>query len=343
MLKTKSLACLLLVATVMVTVFSSTFQISARNQSQQTRKAEQFIYLAARAKEKVSELTAFIQQIEDGIEIPENITQLIEEANAKLETAQTELNVTLAKEAMQIYRKVFGQLHTLLGEGGVDIETHEQAKGLFVAINRTYERIARINDTITQIIERFEDLDPEVQTYLSWVKGNLTEAAENLAKAENALLLEPPNVVWAAHNLTEANKNISEAFAALRQIAGWTDHWRIENFLRCINRTRERVHEALNRAIRQGKNVTALLESLGYTDENDDGSVTDDFLRHIQNLINSAEDEQGTSQNAIKDLNMLRKMLNEVHKEMAKHGVSGGKGNSNGNKGNGQPKNGGHP
>jgi len=317
MLKTKSLACLLLVATVMVTVFPPTFQISTRNQSQQTRKAEQFIYLAARAKEKVSELTAFIQQIEDGIEIPENITQLIEEANAKLETAQTELNVTLAKEAMQIYRKVFGQLHTLLGEGGVDTETHEQAEGLFVAINRTYERIARINDTITQIIERFEDLDPEVQTYLSWVEGNLTEAAENLAKAENALLLEPPNVVWAAHNLTEANKNIKEAFAALRKVAGWTDFWRIENFLRCINRTRERVHEALktrervhealNRAIRQGKNVTALLESLGYTDENGDGSVTDDFLRHVQNLINSAGDEQGTARNAIKDLNMLRK------------------------------------
>jgi len=294
-LRNKKVACLILVATLLVAL--SSFLVITYAQ-QQNEREQSFMEMAIQARERAYELRDLVMG-EIG-NISGEIEDLLNEADALL----GEGNIQKATEAMNKYRNAYRHLHLYLEQYGVDMETAEKAKGILVAVNRTYAGIERLNNTMNTINSTLDVTDPnyeQVQTYLEWGWENLTEAADNLNLANQSLYLEPPNIIWAAHNLTEANQNIQEAYASLKLIACWTNHWRIRNFLGELNKTRERIRE---RHQQGGFNLTALLEELGYTS-------LEDFHQEIDELMENAQQRMEIRE-AVQDMWTIMEKLREM-------------------------------
>ena len=254
--------------------------------------------MAIQARERAYELRDFIMGRIGNIS--GEIEAILNEADALL----AEGNIQKAIEAMNQYRNAYRHLHRFLEQHGVDMETPEKAKGILVAVNRTYARIERLNNTMNTINSTLDVTDPsyeQVQRYLEWGWKNLTEAADNLNLANQSLYLEPPNITWAAHNLTEANQNIQEAHASLKLLACWTNRWRIRNFLGELNRTRERIRE---RHQQGGFNLTALLEELGY-------ASLEDFHQEIDELMENAQQRMEIRE-AVQDMWAIMNKLREM-------------------------------
>jgi len=288
------------VATLLVTLspFLMITYAQQQNQGQQNEGEQRFMEMAIQARERAYELRDFIM---GGIgNISGEIEDLLNEADALL----AEGNIQKAIEAMNKYRNAYRHLHRFLEQHGVDMETPEKAKGILVAVNRTYARIERLNNTMNTINSTLDVTDPsyeQVQRYLEWGWKNLTEAADNLNLANQSLYLEPPNITWAAHNLTEANQNIQEAHASLKLLACWTNRWRIRNFLGELNRTRERIRE---RHQQGGFNLTALLEELGY-------ASLEDFHQEIDELMENAQQRMEIRE-AVQDMWTIMNKLREM-------------------------------
>jgi hypothetical protein len=241
----------------------------------------------------------------------ENIGSLPDEIEDLLEQADTLLaggNIQNAIQAMNNYRKTYGQLHQFLEQHGVDIEATEKARGILVAINRTYTRIDRINNTINRINNTLDEEDPnyeQIQLYLNWGWDNLTEATYNLEQANNSMYIEPPNVTWATQNLTEANKNIQETINSLRMIAKEFNRWRLEIFLGKINQIKEGLGEQIQQRLQQGI-LGDLLENFGYAN-------LEDFKQTIEDLIQNAREKAENIQEAVQDLRAIMAKLHEIN------------------------------
>ena len=304
MLRNKKVVSLILVATLLVTLspFLVVIYAQPNSQEQQNVREQMFMEIATRTRERAYELRALV------IEEVGNITSEIEDLLNEADTLLAEGSIQKAIEAMNKYRNAYRHLHRYLEQHGVDTETPEKARGILVAINRTYTRIERLNSTINAVNSTLDETNPnydQVKTYLEWGWENLTEAVGNLELANQSLYLEPPNVTWAAHNLTEANKNIQEAHTALKLIACWTNHWRIRNFLGALNRTRERIRERLQQG---GFNLTAVLEKLGYTS-------LEDFHQEIDALMENAKQKMEIGE-AVQDMWTIREKLREMDLEL---------------------------
>jgi len=291
-------------ATLLVTLspFLVVIYAQPNNQVQQNVREQMFMETATRTRERAYELRdAVIEKIGS---IPSEIEDLLNEADTLL----AEGSIQKAIQAMSKYRNAYRQLHRYLEQHGVDTEAPEKARGILVAINRTYARIVRLNNTINAVNSTLDETDPnygKVKTYLEWGWENLTEAVDSLELANQSLYLEPPNVTWAAHNLTEANKNIQEAHTALKLIACWTNYRRIRNFLGALNRTRERIRVRIQERLQQGGfNLTALLEKLGYT-------RIEDFHEEIDGLMENARQRMEIRE-AIQDMWSIIAKLREM-------------------------------
>jgi len=254
--------------------------------------------VAIQARERAYELRDLV--IEKIGNIPDEIEDFLNEADILL----AEGNIQKAIEAMNKYRNAYRYLYRYLEQHGVDIETPETARGIMVAINRTYTRIERLNNTINVINSTLDKTDPnydQVKAYLEWGWGNLTEATDNLNLANYSLNLESPNIIWATNNLTESNRNIQEAHTALELIACWTNQWRIRNFLGELNRTRERIRERIQQG---GFDLGAILEKLGYTSLEDFEQAIDGLMENTQQRIEIRE--------AVQELWTIREKLREM-------------------------------
>ncbi|MEM2111164.1 MAG: hypothetical protein QXX08_04725 [Candidatus Bathyarchaeia archaeon] len=287
---------------------ASVIPIAAVNaQSEPQSRVDNFIELVKIVQGKIVELKSYVE--EGGITIPDEINNIITEADNKLAEADTTMDIELAKEAMRLYREAFRLLHNLLTE-----DEEEIIFGLRVAIERAYREIDRLQDIVDHI-GQIESNPPDVEEYLSWIEGNLTQANANLTEAVNALDLSTPDIEDAANNLTEAKKNIADAFKALRLIAKWTICWRFENFVRNMERFRERIRARLWFAHRNGVNVGALLEGLGFTDKDGDQDVDiDDYKLTIEQLVNTTKAKPLTE--AVEDFKDIRQMIMNVHQAL---------------------------
>ena len=304
MLRNKKVVSLILMATLLVTLspFLVVIYAQPNSQEQQNVNEQMFMEIATQTRERAYELRDLV--VEEIGSIPSEIEDLLNEADALL----AEGSIQKAIQAMNKYRNAYRHSHRYLEQHGVDTETPEKARGILVAINRTFARIDRLNNTINAVNSTLDETNPnyeKVKTYLEWGWENLTEAVDNLELANQSLYLEPPNVTWAAHNLTEANKNIQEAHTALKLIACWTNHWRIRNFLGTLNRTRERIQERLQQG---GFNLTAILEKLGYTS-------LEDFHEEIDGLMENARQRMEIRE-AVQDMWTIREKLREMDLEL---------------------------
>lgn len=264
--------------------------------NQKGERFEKFKGLVEKAYVKVGDLVERIQGIE-GIDLSE-LAALIEpfEGFTDVESYLVGIiDVESAKEAMITLRRLYGELHTFLGESDVDTESGAKALGLLTAINRTYERINRLRNVVDQI-------SAEGVPYVGWVEGNLSYAEGNLTAALVALELTPPNMEWATGNKTQANKNIQQAFAALRLIANWNNQWRVESFLRGIVKSYERTEEMLERAEGQGIDVEELKALLQVVKEDIEG------VRSI--------DWDGIK-DAIEEINAIKEGIKEIRQALA--------------------------
>lgn len=295
---------LILVATLLVTLspFLMVIHAQPQYQEQQNVREQKFMETALQARERTYDLRDFV--VEEIGNIPDEVEDLLNEADALL----AEDTIQKALEAMSQYRNAYQHLHRYLVQNGVDTETPEKARSLLIAINRTYLRIERLNNTMYAISSSLDEADPyyeEVTVYLEWGWGNLTEAAYSLSLANQSFYLEPPNITWAAHNLTEANKNVQEAHVALRLIACWTNQWRIRKFLGELDRIRERIRGRLQQG---GFNLTDILEKLGYTS-------LEDFEQTIDGLVENAQ-QRMEIQEAVQELWTIREKLREMDQEL---------------------------
>ncbi|MCK5644677.1 MAG: hypothetical protein KAJ19_28015 [Gammaproteobacteria bacterium] len=300
MLRNKTGVSLILVATflVMVSPLFMVIYAQAQNPEQQNVREQKFMEVAIQARERAYELRDLV--IEKIGNIPDEIEDLLNEADILL----AEGNIQKAIEAMNKYRNAYRYLYRYLEQHGVDIETPETARGIMVAINRTYTRIERLNNTINVINSTLDKTDPnydQVKAYLEWGWGNLTEATDNLNLANYSLNLESPNIIWTTNNLTESNRNIQEAHTALGLIACWTNQWRIRNFLGELNRTRERIRERIQQG---GFDLGAILEKLGY-------ASLEDFEQAIDGLMENAQQRMEIRE-AVQELWTIREKLREM-------------------------------
>jgi tetratricopeptide (TPR) repeat protein len=273
-----------------------------QNPELQNVREQKFMEAAIQARERAYELRDLgIEKIGN---IPDEIEDLLNEADILL----AEGNIQKAIEAMNKYRNAYRYLYCYLEQHGVDIETTETARGIIVAINRTYTRIERLNNTINVINSTLDKTDSnydQVKVYLEWGWGNLTEAADNLNLANYSLNLESPNIIWVTNNLTESNRNIQEAHTALKLIACWTNQWRIRNFLGEQNRTRERIRKRIQQG---GFDLGVILEKLGYTS-------LEDFEQTIDVLMENAQQRMEIRE-AVQELWTIREKLREMDLEL---------------------------
>jgi flagellin-specific chaperone FliS len=209
---------------------------------------------------------------------------LLDEAEADLEAGNYTDAMNEAMEAMKIFKDVWVNIHQILRELGItEIEAEGkpevQAQGLLVAINRTLERIERI--------ENMSD-DPEFK--------ELLENATKLLNIDEAkAILAQGNVSEVAHRLAEANKLIAQAHMMLKAKAEAKMAERMERF-------RERVMERLE-AMAGKLNETALKEIM----EDMSFRSMGEFRQWLNTLINETKEhakagEMGLALGKLKNL-----------------------------------------
>ena len=334
MMKTSKIAIVIILATVIVMAAPASAAMFY-GQSESV-KAEKIAELADKAGQKVENLIELLYVNETALEMIENATLLDElEGNVTLFDEGT-ANVTAAYEALEAedyegaianatqalenFREVFKSIHIILYESDVQKGQIIDAQGLLVAMERALERIERIrellNNTSTEALE-------------------LLDNATNYLDIDTARLwLLDGKVSETAYNLTQANHLISEAHQYLKNQAEQGNSIRIRNYLRCMERIRERIRENLELAGNEGIDISTVLESLGYQ------NVTE-FTQALQNMAENAQEKMDEIRNAIKDLQEISRTMREMDKALTheigryktQHGV--GQGNSqmgNGNK-----------
>jgi len=286
-LKSKYLVGLILVTTLMATLIPFSAMVYAQNQDEKFKK------IAEQAKEKVDELGALTGEALD-ITWP---TEFPDDIKTAYNDAENDLAAGDYKEAMKAYREVFKMLNIYAEARGAVFESGVggEAQGLFVAIDRAKERIARIRDVIASILADNPDAD------VSAVEDLLDEAEGLLGEAEGLI---PSDIPTAASKIEEANEKISEAFAALKEVASWLNSWRVESFLMGIRKSVERTRELLERAEKQELDVSALM----------------DKLQDVEALIDKAGNlrKAGDIKGAIETLKDIREILRDIHQELAK-------------------------
>jgi len=315
-LRSKYVVGLILAATMMATLVPFSAMVYAEDQEKEKaeEKAAEFLALAEQSKEQVKILIETVEAQED-IEVPEEALTLNKTGSELLEQAWTAFNeeryeeaIDLVEEALENFKEAIKVLNKAL-EPVEEIKTESEHSALGEAINRAYERIARIKDANNTYFSMYA----WDATIGGWILSNLTAAETNLKEAEEAL--DIPNVGWAAGNLTEANHNISDAFAALRELGSWTNAWRIESFLRGIKNSYERTLELLKK-----REVTPDSTIVGYIE----GNITearDHMIAAMQKWNDGDKDSAKTERReAIEYLRVVRDLLRQLRPGGSKKG-----------------------
>jgi hypothetical protein len=266
---------------VAVLALSAVMQAYAVAPAEDAQRAEQMVKAAETALFKVE---SFVNSTLQNINVASKLeslglmgdlsgnASLLEQAKALLAEAKADIAagnytdaVAKAMEAMKVCRDVFKSIHEILEKAGVEeAEGPEiQAQGLLVAINRSLERIERIEAILPE-----NALD---------IKALLDQAAALLNVMEAEQLLKEGNVTEVAHRLAEANKLINQAFQLLKAKAEEKIAERVEKF-------KAKVEEWIS-GIAEKMNVTGLGEAmrrLGFGNMREFKAFIEDFVRQAK-------------------------------------------------------------
>jgi hypothetical protein len=259
--------------------FSTVVQVHAPAPSDDAQRAEHMVKTAETALFKVEsfinsttqnanatgklEILGLMDDFSGNASLLEQAKALIAEAEADIAAGNYTDAMMKAMEAMKVCRDVFKNIHKILEEAGVEVgaersEIEIQAQGLLVAINRSLERI-----------ERIEAILPEVE--------GLDEAKELLNVTEVEQLLREGNVTEVAHRLAEANQLIAQAFKQLKSKAEEKMAERVEKF-------KEKIEEKLGE-IAGKMNETMLGEAMrkfGFGNMSEFKTFIEEFVRQAK-------------------------------------------------------------
>jgi len=278
-------------------------------QKQEEKQAEKFVEMAREAKERLDELMDTIE-----VTILDEIKDRYEDGVEALKAAEAALGepnygsaIEKAREAMDAFREVFKQLHTLIeeeGEAEVEETDEEDVETLTEAIERAGERIEKVRDLL-------EDMNAE--NYLTddaydELDGLLDDAEDLLEEALGA-----GDVSTAAHKLGDANRLISEAFVALKKASGAIHSGKLKGFLTVISKFLERVERLVEHAEKKGAEI-------------------DEDIYHeldvIEGLIEDArkEDDFEDAVAYLMEARMRMESIQDTIRELTKGGPKGPKG-----------------
>jgi tetratricopeptide (TPR) repeat protein len=209
-------------------------------------KAESFINYTNSALSKANATELAKEALNNATALLEKAKALLDEAKVYLDKGAYENATLKAMEAMRLCREAYRTLHKALEEKGlVKPERPEmpevQDRGILVAVNRSLERI-----------ERLEGLIEELKAVLPQIEGNLTKAKELLSQIQQLLIAG--NVSEAAKRLAEANKLIGQAYGLLHSTAKAKVAERVEKYKSKVLEKLEELGKAVN--------ATALNEAL---------------------------------------------------------------------------------
>jgi tetratricopeptide (TPR) repeat protein len=333
MLKSKKIVGMVLLAILAVPLLTSFTVLPAQDQgwyNGNDRRTANFIELAGQAREKVDLLFGFIYANDSVIEtitdagllddLEANQTAfdqavtLLTEAQAALDEEDYQVASEKAIEALRIFCDVFKALNRILAEAEVQRGTLVDGQGLIEAMRRALERIERLREVLPENATEALALLEEAESYL-----NIDQAI---------VLLNEGNASQVASHLAQANKLIAEAYKALRVQARLMNARRIQNFLRGLQKIRERVWGRLELASIRGFNVTDILGRFNYAN-------MEQFNQSLNNMIQNATQKALGIRNIVHELNMICTRLRDINWEMARQGMNGGQGNNNNDHGNG--------
>jgi len=339
MVKSRSIAVLVLMATVIMAIVPYSGMVYGQNPSQEEdkeeRKAEKLVEMADRAGQRVDNLIRLIfanetanKTITDaGLmdELEGNVTLFNEgvgsltKAHNAFEVGDYQGAIANATDALRIFCEVFKAIHYIMEQAGVAKGRLIDAQGLIQAMQRALERIERLREIIEAMPEDYEEALELLNT---------AEQCLNITAAR-AWLLEG-RVNETAHNLTQGNRLIAEARQYIKRKAKEMNTIRINNYLRGAEQATERIVKRLELASRKGLNVTAILESLGFANETE-------FREFLENMTKNAREKIEEIRKAIEDLKAIGETLRGIDHALARQVQyeHQGNGNGQGNNGNG--------
>ena len=293
----------------------------------QATPAEELVSLADKAEQQVNNLIELVyanetavQKIEDFglIDSLESNVTLYDTGVANLVAAHDALEiedytgaVDYATEALSIFREVFSSIHLILEEAGLHKGQLIDNQGLLEAITRELQRIDRLREILP------EDAPEEFKQLLGDAEALLE------ITAATAMLLEG-KTTEVRSNLQEAKELISQVYEYLKEQAEESSIWRIDGY---CERVRERIRERFRYGNQIGVDFTDALDSLGYQSENQ-------FMETLENLIRTVEGKKGDFKNAMRDLEAMGQMVQEmdqalnqeIHRHQGGNGIAGGNG-----------------
>ncbi len=295
-----------------------------------TTPAEELVDLADKAEQQVKNLIDLVyanetalQKIEDvGLldELESNVT-LYNEGMANLTAAYEALDIAdyegavdYATEALSVFREVFSSIHVILEAAGLQKGHLVDNQGLLEAMTRQLQRIDRLREIMP------EDAPEEITQLLDDAEALLD------LDAARALLLEGKSTEVIS-SLQEAKQLITQVYEYLKEQAEESNAWRIDGY---CERVRQRIRERFQQGNQMGIDFTDVLESLGYQSENQ-------FMGTLQNMIQTAQGEKGNFKNALRDLDAIGQMVQQMDQALTQkmHQYQGGTGQAGGDGGNG--------
>jgi len=304
----KRTAAIILLSTVLLTITSNlttgyvnnlgAILISENNNVQ--NRAENLVVLADKTKEQVQsfidlicanvtvldliEGAGFMDELERNITLFSQGIDKLTNAHEMLSASNYQDAVAKATEAFHAFKQVFVALYVILDKSGVQKGEIIDAQGLLEAMRRTLEKIDKLRQL--NLTEEAKEILNNATIFL------------NIETAR--ILLMEGNVSEIVGNLTQAKNMIKEVYKLLADCARErnTMRNRVQNFLRGLNNAMERIRQRLQLAEKQGFNVTAILEQMGYQN-------MEQVIQNLQAMME--EDEQNVEQirSMIQDMNRI--------------------------------------
>jgi len=270
-------------------------ELTLRSAETALSKAESFINYAKSAFSKINATELAKEALENATALLEKARFLLDDAKACFAQGAYENATLKALEAMRFCREAYRTLHESLEEKGlVKPERPEmlevQGRGILVAVNRSLERIERLE----ALIGRLKEALPQIEENLALAKELLSQIQQLLATG---------NVSGAARRLAEANKLIGQAYGLFHSTVRAKVAERIEKYkLKVLEKLEE-----LGKAV----NATALNEALrGLGFEN-----FEELKKLVKDRVNEAKEKAKVGiEKALQKLEEVREKLEELRK-----------------------------
>lgn len=275
------------------------------------------IYADEEALQKITEAD-LMDNLEHNVALHEEGVEWLNLAEQAYENADYNQAVVDAKEALRTFRQVFKSINLILQDAGLKTDQQLDAVSLVEAINRALNKIAKLREILpSDAIDQIIMLDQ-------------AEALLNIEEAQN-LILEG-KLGDLQDRLIQANQLITQVYQYLKFEAEECNTDRIYGYLQGAAQSRERIRERFGAANTEGVDVTSVLNSLGYQNE-------EEFMQALQNNIQNAQGEIGNLDSVIQELNAINEAIQQMDQtltqEMNRHRQQGQNGNGNNEAGSG--------